>query len=67
MPTFSREEPQEGRRTGYVHGVYEEIIASNKSAASFFLCGWKNMIDDAKRKIVELGYDKKDIHQELYG
>jgi ferredoxin-NADP reductase len=67
IPTFSREEPLEGRRTGYVHGVYEEIIAQNKPAANFFLCGWKNMIDDAKKKIVELGYDKKDIHQELYG
>lgn len=67
LPTFSREAPQEGRRTGYVHGVYEELIKLHKPAASFFLCGWKNMIDDAKKKIVELGYDKKDIHQELYG
>lgn len=67
LPTFSREAPLEGRRTGYVHSVYEELISLHKPAASFFLCGWKNMIDDAKKKIVELGYDKKDIHQELYG
>jgi len=25
------------------------------------------MIDDAKNKIIGLGYDKKDIHIELYG
>jgi ferredoxin-NADP reductase len=31
------------------------------------LCGWKNMVDDAKDKLMQLGYDKKDIHLELYG
>jgi ferredoxin-NADP reductase len=67
LPTFSREEPQEGRRTGYVHGLYEELIKLHKPIAKFYLCGWKNMIDDAKQKILELGYDKKDIHLELYG
>jgi ferredoxin-NADP reductase len=35
--------------------------------ASFFLCGWKNMIDEAKQRIQGLGYDRKSIHQELYG
>jgi hypothetical protein len=25
------------------------------------------MIDEAKQRIVELGYDKKSIHLELYG
>ena len=35
--------------------------------AAFYLCGWKFMIDDARKKITELGYDKKSIHFELYG
>ena len=35
--------------------------------AKFYLCGWKNMIDEAKRRILAFGYDKKDIHLELYG
>jgi len=35
--------------------------------AHFYLCGWKNMIDEAKQRILALGYDKKAIHQELYG
>jgi ferredoxin-NADP reductase len=35
--------------------------------ANFFLCGWKNMIDEAKQRIQALGYDRKSIHQELYG
>ncbi len=71
IPTLSREE-WEGR-TGYVHQVYEDIINEKKNAigelpaAAFYLCGWKNMIDEAKQRIQALGYDKKSIHQELYG
>lgn len=67
LPTFSRELPQSGRKTGYVHAVYEEILNAGKPDAYFYLCGWKNMIDDAKKKITEMGYDKKSIHLELYG
>lgn len=66
-------------RLGYVHQVYEEICEKNKiddpenpgqkivQPASFYLCGWKNMIDEAKKRIIDLGYDRKSIHQELYG
>jgi len=64
LPTLSRED-WEGRR-GYVHPVYEELCA-NKQPAGFFLCGWKDMIDEAKQRIMALGYERKSIHQELYG
>jgi ferredoxin-NADP reductase len=64
MPTLSREQ-WEGR-SGYVHPVYEEICADRKEA-SFFLCGWKGMIDEAKKRITDMGYDRKAIHQEIYG
>jgi glycine betaine catabolism B len=64
IPTLSREE-WEGR-TGYVHAVYEEHT-KERQPSYFFLCGWKNMIDEAKQRITEMGYDKKAIHQELYG
>ncbi len=67
IPTYSRETGENQIRKGYVHGVYEEIIGNNKTDAQFFLCGWKNMVDEAKERIVALGYDKKDIHLELYG
>ena len=63
-PVLSREEWS--GKSGYVHAVYQELCAA-KEPASFFLCGWKAMVDDAKSKILELGYDKKAIHQELYG
>jgi ferredoxin-NADP reductase len=63
-PVLSREE-WEGNR-GYVHTIYENLC-TDKQAASFFLCGWKAMIDEAKQRIQALGYDRKAIHQELYG
>ncbi len=72
IPTLSREE-WDGK-TGYVHDVYEELVKKKQTAdpngpcvAAFYLCGWKDMIDEAKRRILELGFDKKCIHQELYG
>ncbi|HNG62472.1 MAG TPA: FAD-dependent oxidoreductase [Ferruginibacter sp.] len=63
-PVLSREQ-WEGRK-GYVHPVYEELCAA-KQPAAFYLCGWKGMIDEAKERILALGYEKKDIHVELYG
>ena len=64
IPTLSREE-WEGN-TCYVHDVFESLLKEH-IPAQFYLCGWKMMIDDAKNKIISLGYDKKDIHIELYG
>jgi CDP-4-dehydro-6-deoxyglucose reductase len=64
IPTLSREE-WEGR-SGYVHHVYEELC-EQKAPATFYLCGWREMIDEAKHRIMQMGYEKKDIHLELYG
>ena len=67
-PCLSREpEVPAGMYKGYVHQVYEQILKEDKRPAKFYLCGWKNMIDEAKQLIVDLGYDRKDIHLELYG
>jgi len=63
-PVLSRED-WDGKK-GYIHAVYEELCL-NKQPAYFFLCGWKAMIDEAKERIQALGYDRKAIHQELYG
>lgn len=74
LPTLSRETWH--RHTGYVHNLYEEICRKNNEACEnitdlkpvdFYLCGWKFMIDDARKKITELGYDRKSIHLESYG
>jgi ferredoxin-NADP reductase len=75
IPTFSREVESNVNhlvRLGYVHAVYEEICRKkiadgNSVTAKFFLCGWRNMIDEAKQRIQQLGYERKSIHQELYG
>lgn len=82
ITTYSREEIETNdpfARNGYVHQVYEEICRNNRmnnpsdpgntivKPAYFYLCGWRNMIDEAKQRILELGYDKKSIHLELYG
>src|ERR1700709_887247 len=59
LPVFSREVPENRDhliRTGYVHAVFEEICKKKKNAPvtadgivgyhpSFYLCGWKVMID----------------------
>src|ERR1700744_1837504 len=68
IPTCSREEPDPARpsfRMGYVHPIYEELCRPEGAPrpAYFFLCGWKNMIDEAKQRILSLGYDRKMIHQ----
>ena len=64
IPTLSRES-WDGN-TGYVHAVYESLCMERKPA-EFFLCGWKGMIDDAEKIILDMGYEKKDIHIEIYG
>lgn len=64
LPTLSRE--SWNGRTGYVHDIYREL-AANKPDAHFLLCGWKNMIDDARKNLADMGYDKSAIHFELYG
>jgi CDP-4-dehydro-6-deoxyglucose reductase len=63
-PTLSREH-WEGHH-GYVHAIYQRLC-SDRPEAVFLLCGWKQMIDDARTHILELGYDRKAIRQELYG
>jgi ferredoxin-NADP reductase len=82
ITTYSREEPGNYDhlvRIGYVHQAYEEICKANMTISAenpeekilkpayFYLCGWKNMIDESKQRILDLGYDKKSIHLELYG
>lgn len=66
-PTLSRCEDGWTGKKGYVHLVYEEVLSVHREPAYFFLCGWKNMIDEAKQRILAMGYDRHDIHQELYG
>lgn len=64
IPVLSRES-WDGK-VGYVHAVYKEI-AMNTPQAHFMICGWKKMVDEARAHLLEMGFDKKHIHFELYG
>ncbi|HLO69911.1 MAG TPA: FAD-dependent oxidoreductase [Flavipsychrobacter sp.] len=64
-PVLSREQI-DGYHHGYVHNVYAQLCAGTPPA-NFMLCGWKMMVDEAKQRLLDMGYDKKAIHLELYG
>jgi ferredoxin-NADP reductase len=73
MPNFkysvalSREKEWQGTK-GYVHEVYSEVYREKRDDVDFYICGWSNMIDDVVAKLmVDLGYDKSQVHYELYG
>jgi ferredoxin-NADP reductase len=50
---------------GYVHNVYLDLY-KEKQPALFYLCGWKTMIMEAKKNLMDLGYSKDQIRFELY-
>jgi CDP-4-dehydro-6-deoxyglucose reductase len=68
-PSFSRETAiREGAHLGYVHETYKKLLASGASKdAHFYICGWKNMVDEARTTLADLGIPKTQIHFELYG
>lgn len=66
VPVLSRETPETwSGRHGYVHPVYEELFA-DKRPAYFFICGWKNMVKEARDRLLQMGYTKDRIKFELY-
>lgn len=67
ITVYSREDESNEINTGYVHKFYEEYLLKNNEPSQFYLCGWKKMVDEAKKRITDLGFDKKSIHLELYG
>ncbi|MFK8102042.1 MAG: ferredoxin--NADP reductase [Saprospiraceae bacterium] len=53
---------------GYVHQIYLKQYQTVRPDLDFYLCGWSNMIDEAvENLILKLGYDKTQVHYELYG
>jgi CDP-4-dehydro-6-deoxyglucose reductase len=68
-PSFSREtEIQEGANQGYVHATYKKLLDEGASKdAQFYICGWKDMVDEARTTLATLGIPKNQIHFELYG
>jgi ferredoxin-NADP reductase len=52
---------------GYVHPIYEQAYGRPDVARHFYLCGWQNMLDEASARLEKMGYEKGQIHMELYG
>ena len=64
-PVLSREN-WDGAK-GYVHEHYEKIVKNdNLKNPLFYICGWRNMILDARKNIKALGYDSSDIKLEIF-
>ncbi len=53
---------------GYIHDIYMNSYKEVREDLDFYICGWSVMIDEAVANIyAKLGYDKSQIHYELYG
>ncbi|MBB4079944.1 CDP-4-dehydro-6-deoxyglucose reductase [Lewinella aquimaris] len=52
---------------GYVHQVYERDYAEVRSDVRFYLCGWSQMVDEARERLLKMGYAEEQVILELYG
>ena len=50
---------------GYVHSIYRDLYR-NRQNAHFYLCGFKQMIMDARSWLQENNYNRNYIHFEIY-
>jgi CDP-4-dehydro-6-deoxyglucose reductase len=50
---------------GYLHPHYLKEF-QNKRDAFFYICGWTEMVREAKNNLKALGYDRRSIKIELY-
>lgn len=63
IPVLSRES-WEGK-SGYVHEVYKELF-KERGNHLFYLCGWANMLKEARENLQALVLNKKQIRFESY-
>lgn len=55
IPVLSRNNPGWTGQQGYVHHVYEELFADRRPA-TFYLCGWRDMLKEARSRLSAIGY-----------
>jgi CDP-4-dehydro-6-deoxyglucose reductase len=65
IPVLSRTNEGWTGKQGYVHPVYEELFA-DKRPANFYICGWADMLHEARERLKNMGYDRKQIKFESY-
>lgn len=63
---LSRSDDWKGYK-GYVHQIYQEKYSDVIEGRKFYLCGWRNMIDEARANLEQMGYGNKQVIYELYG
>lgn len=66
IPVLSRETSDEwtGKR-GYLHDIYKDLF-KDLPATEFYICGWRDMVTEARTNLMEMGYKRKQIHFERY-
>ncbi len=69
--TLSREETDQASAfetlPGYVHQVYERDYPTPRPDLRFYLCGWSQMVDEARERLLKLGHSAEQVILELYG
>ena len=66
-PCLSRESKY-GFHHGYVHDVYLPLMETSKTRPLFYLCGWRDMIDEARMHLGDRDFEmRKDIKVEIFG
>ncbi len=63
IPVISRPTEKWNGRTGHVQDNFDTIDVLN---SNIFMCGLPLMINEAKKKLIEMGMDEKDIFHEVF-
>lgn len=64
-PTLSRPTPEWMGRSGHVQAHLEEAIGERRDV-DVYLCGLKLMVDDVRKILKSMGFDRKQIFYEKY-
>jgi CDP-4-dehydro-6-deoxyglucose reductase len=64
-PTLTRPEPGWRERVGRVQQHLQEAIGGRQEI-DFYLCGLRQMVDDVRGMLKEMGYHRKQIRYERY-
>ncbi len=65
LPTLTRPEPGWTGHTGRVQTHLSEVLGERRDL-DVFLCGMRAMVDDLRRILKEMGFDRKQIRYERY-
>ena len=65
-PVLSRPGENWSGLTGYVHAAYRHLYTDHQPC-TFYLCGWGEMVREARSNLEQMGYSKEAIRFESYG